>query len=754
MTLWPCSAKAALALWPRPTALRQPLHSAFRSFSTETVTISPIPSKKFIGRIREDWDKALQRGSADDVVAALSRFRMTVLKAEEESQRRRIRETFRMNGSLLDKTIQVLSNAPKKGCTLEMIFRESESTFGTQQSSSLLLSILNALVNSGETMKAFHILRSFNKSRGNVAFYPNSRHWLCVMEGFANKTDIDSLLMCLRCMHRHFPLPDNSHYQCLLKGMVNSETTSPQEVLDVLDEMHRCGLPYDKDIHDTLATLTKKDSFVFTHIDYETRFEGPKRRPSMAVVDNWIKELLSARQVAKSAFEQKLRRLRYRGFVPGPSVLQKLTMLDKVSSVAELRYLSFCLGTPIDLEAWTNCLHNVLRSQGWRAALEVYGHAKKDGVQPDAKMLDVIIRAMLQVPLKQLSDEVIDRIVMLLDDLGDRADLPIYNLTLHALISSSNETKYFPIAMDILRRMKKRDIKLDVMAATSAAQVLIRSASSFEEAKAAYEEIRNVSDPPLDLIGYRAVLSAFTRLELRVSPMEASSAEQVEYEGMRLSIPPASTYFEIIKDMRDRGYPVSSYEYSILLSRYAMLATRARSLKDPLKKVAVFDAIRADIEETHRRISLDAGLELEGVLMNRLMDAYNRVGSLGDAMRMWTMLVTTGKVSAASISIVFDTVGHGRSIARADAVFAEIKKMGFELNVWNWNAWLECLCRLYRFAEAAQVVQKEMPAHGIAPNEETWRVLASFGLKVESFKNFPPTLMATIDEHRRTRPVE
>lgn len=498
-----------------------------------------------------------------------------------------------------------------------------------------------------------------------------------------------------------------------------------------------------------------KDALVFTHLDYEKLFKDPKHlhRPTMSTIDAWIEELVNARKVARSSFEQKIRQLRYKGLVPGPTFYARLVRVLDVSTVEELRYLGVCLGVTADVRVWSVCMETLLRKQGWKAAVEAYDYAKTTGIKPDSRMLDRIIRDMLRVPLKQLTDDVIDRIVILMDDLGKRADLAIYNLVLHALTSSANEAKYYPIAVRILGNMKEQNIKMDVMASTAAARILIQSAGSFEEAKAAYEEVRNLSDPPLDLIGYRNVLRAFCRVENRVTTMDfAGDSGRTDYEGMQLSIPPASTYFEIVKDMRDRGYPISSHEYSILLSRYAMLATRAHSLEDPLKRVAILSAIRADIEETHRRISVDAGLDLDGVLMNRLMDAYNRADSVPDAMRMWKMLVTSGKVNSASISIVFDTCGHGRSIARADAVFQEIKTLGLTLNVWNWNAWIECLCRLYKTVEAANVARKEMPAHGISPNEETWRVLTSFGVKINDFKQSQSSAMASLAAFQRTAP--
>jgi len=49
------------------------------------------------------------------------------------------------------------------------------------------------------------------------------------------------------------------------------------------------------------------------------------------------------------------------------------------------------------------------------------------------------------------------------------------------------------------------------------------------------------------------------------------------------------------------------------------------------------------------------------------------------------------------------------------------------MNVRNWNAWLECLCRLNRTKEAVEVLCNEMGQNGnMEPNEDSIRVVLSF----------------------------
>ena len=60
-------------------------------------------------------------------------------------------------------------------------------------------------------------------------------------------------------------------------------------------------------------------------------------------------------------------------------------------------------------------------------------------------------------------------------------------------------------------------------------------------------------------------------------------------------------------------------------------------------------------------------------------------------------------------------------------LFRSIVKSGFKMNIRNWNAWLECLCRLNRVKEAVEVLCNEMGQNGdVEPNEDSIRIILSF----------------------------
>jgi len=109
------------------------------------------------------------------------------------------------------------------------------------------------------------------------------------------------------------------------------------------------------------------------------------------------------------------------------------------------------------------------------------------------------------------------------------------------------------------------------------------------------------------------------------------------------------------------------------------------------------------------------------------MDAYQRAGCLRDAYRIWESLWLSRSFDNASISIMADACGHAGAHAEAVQIFPRIVESGFEMNIRNWNAWLECLCRLNRVKEAVEVLCNEMGQNGnVEPNQDSIRVILDF----------------------------
>lgn len=591
---------------------------------------------------------------------------------------------------------------------------------------------LAGLVRSGRSRKALKELESIYKVERTFSFM---KQWRIVFRGLADRGDVPPLLSGLVFLFRLCLLPDSTLYRAFFEGIKNSRWVSDWRgaVLSAIEGMEINRVAYDKDTHRILAELAQRDDALLeAAIAYASR--RSQRQVTMVVSKErkgaWIKELVSAFSKGPRIFGICLQRIRAQGFPISPTSFTHFIATTKISTANELRYIrrQFGLEKEKCRRAWVFCIYHAVGKGGWEQALEVYEVAKSEGFEPDGETMTLIIQQMLRVPVKELSDQLVDRALHLFDSLGDKADSRLCGMLVRAAASSKNTTKYYPIAMRIFNMMQARGFRMDVDSTIAYAVLLIRSANNFIEMQEAYERIRKISDPPLHSKGLYAVLHAFCMFEARKSHLKVTSGAGIEYECMHLSIPPAPTYFEIIKDMRKRGILLQSREYSILLVRYAKLATRARNMPDPSQRAVVIEAVRTDIGEIHRRIAIDAELKLDAVLLNSLMDAYNRVDALPEVMRIWAWVIAKGQVTHAGVSIIFDACGHGRSLSRAYAVFEELQRMGWKMNVGNWNAWVECLCRLERFEEAANVVSEEMWASDVRPNDETRMLLESFGV--------------------------
>ncbi|KAH8110662.1 hypothetical protein DFH11DRAFT_1690728 [Phellopilus nigrolimitatus] len=514
-------------------------------------------------------------------------------------------------------------------------------------------------------------------------FRPNSAHWLVVMKGLAQLGDVEKLKECLHAMKNGWPFPRSAHYRALLEGMfLRAERPSAAEIIQVLDEMQSINLPYDKRINALLANVEKqnKDEWRGLSADYRER-----RRPTITSVEmqSWTEALAKVRTRGKSPFEERLRLLRMKGFAPDERVLAKLPSAARAT------------------------------------ALEAYRAAKNAGIQPDATMLHPLLRALCTGHVQEPPEQQLDEALALYKDLSDTiqpannlaiakdaqpttgmgagADTAVYNTLLRALAASANTRKYFPTALALLTDMRTRRVDMDPMTATSITVLLVRSASSFEEAVDAYNRVRGVAELALDQKGFAAVLHALCALEVQGAD-----------DGSAPAILPAHAYFQVVADMRAQGYRKTPEVYTILLGRYAALATRAQRVPDARTRARLRSALLDVVDETHRQFTLDAGLAPDAPLLNQLMDAYNRAGSVSDAAKVWGILRSAGLVTHASVSIIFDACGHNGAPGLAKDVFGDLQRAGFVLNRRNWNAWVECLCRLGHLDDALRVVRHDM----------------------------------------------
>jgi len=191
--------------------------------------------------------------------------------------------------------------------------------------------------------------------------------------------------------------------------------------------------------------------------------------------------------------------------------------------------------------------------------------------------------------------------------------------------------------------------------------------------------------------------------------------------------------------MREAGHPASCRVYTILLHRYAALASkRPPTSTGPdypaLKpKAKVLDHVR----RTHTAIKLDAAVTPDAALLNALMNAYSYSGAYLDALEVWDELsnaVYATSFDHISVTIALDACGFGGLSRQADEIWALVRESGFKLNKKNWDTRVENLARVGNFDDALHTVFEEMAEGGPGvskPDLDTAQILLKFSWRFE-----------------------
>ncbi|KZT75027.1 hypothetical protein DAEQUDRAFT_17872 [Daedalea quercina L-15889] len=401
-----------------------------------------------------------------------------------------------------------------------------------------------------------------------------------------------------------------------------------------------------------------------------------------------------------------------------------LALLSQSFDEDQLKFYEKALNFKADVSVWAKLVRNASVKSNARTTLALYDAALKSGVRPTSALLQPVLSVLCSGSLRPPTEASIDRAIQLYqqsnelrkdiepvpegdvasdvsgdsagdtcspDDLG-KSDITIYNTLLRAMASTSNITKYFPIALSLLEDLHSRNVATDAMTSTSLVVLLMRTSPTYAEAFKAYRTFTQSDKPRLDGEGYAVVLHTFCN---KVST------------GTRL--PPAHLYLEIMKDMRSAGYPASAKVYTIILRPLATLATRIRSNSDvpPESRQEKLASLAAQIKRVHEAILLDT-LTPDTALWNQLMDTYQRAQCFSDALALWEMLYRSSQHDNISVSIILDACSYANAYGIAAKVWDDLTEARFPLNLHNWKTWLECLCRIGQVEEASKVLCLEM----------------------------------------------
>ena len=397
-------------------------------------------------------------------------------------------------------------------------------------------------------------------------------------------------------------------------------------------------------------------------------------------------------------------------------------LLRHAKTYADIKQVSESPGMRCTVAHYSIVLNNSLKAGNLKEALHIYEQSKADGIVPDAPLISPLLRALAREP----SEESIDKAVTIYRDLANAAptgtvqivkslndhspgpDAAIYSCLFRMLLSSPNNAKYIPIVNSLLDEMEARGLPMDNNSVATTKIILeMRQTRTFEDALDTYLKHRR----KLNEHGYAAVLQEYCRLS---------------FSG-NLEVPLITDYFSFINDMRQQQLRITPTVYTIILHHIGITATRLRQVNG--SEQGSYQRLIDTTRRVHDFLTLDASISPDAILWNQVMNTYQRLGCFGDAYRMWEMMYLTGRYDQVSVNIMLDACGYAGQINLANSIRSKLAKVGFALDMRNWNTWVECLCRNGKFSDAINVLCVEMEKNGVEPNLETFRILLKFSKK-------------------------
>lgn len=608
--------------------------------------------------------------------------------------------------------------------------------------------ILRGLITNGNPQTIFNWLMNMPQKPNNMT--PTLLQWHMFLEWCAESGLVGMLHQSISKMHRSGRRPTVKTFEILFNALF--DTGAPvKKIYDALDIMENTSLTYDENfaklLYGGFVKLGLADRAQEVKDNYWKRFSKRSRTTDPKMIE-WTesiereaenKGIVAAVNLCKSLQKDGLK------LVPHTLTL----LIRRTHRLDHLRYAEAELDIKASIIQWAILISNAVRIGDLTSALSIYEESKSAGIIPGAPLVHPLVNALCTTS-STLDDAAIDRALELYKDLAEAApitqskqepqppgrhssgpDANLYNILFRAFGASKNVKKYFPIAFSLLEDMEARNIELNSpMAVSSLAIVVMRCASSFDDALKTYKQIcKRPNAAPLDAKGYQAILHTLTQLSF----------------GEHETLPSVWHYFEVVKDMQKAAVEITAPVYTILLRHLALLSAEL----PPEDR----DTLAAAVRRAHDHLTLDPSFTPDTVLWNQLMDSYQRVGLFAEAYRVWETLFITGRFNQASVAIIIDACGFANAWPMAAQVCLKLTKLGFKFNLRTWNTWIECMCRVGKLDDALKVVCLEMGRDqpNIAPDVNTVKVLLSFAARtnqqdevMDRIKRYLPQLWHTL----------
>lgn len=576
---------------------------------------------------------------------------------------------------------------------------------------------------------------------------PTIEHWTLVLAEYEERREYDHMWRAFDLMEekgvRHQTL-----YRYLLRAVFNSHRDPMKGVLRIIDCMATGHLPFDGQnlaiIVDGFTSQGKYEEADQAEDAYRSRVGG---RPDVAVSESDNRDDYLAQTVRRDG-RQRATKL-YRSFLTRgwrPTHKTLLAVLRGSCNPNDLLYWEGQFEVSGGPDAWTLLIRNsVTLARPMHQTASIYSAALNAGISPSFKMVEPLIRGLCSSSIRAPDEKSLDTAIGLYHAVS-QANTPtkgatdffrgpeviVCNTLLRAMISSTNHAKYFPKAMSIFEDLRQRKVPLDRMAITSLVILAMKSSTSFNEAFDVYKHLLSRFHGQFDARSFTDIIIAFGRLRFD-----------------NRTIPPWRSYFDIVHDMREAGFPTTQFIYTEILRQLA----RTSEHISPSEDSELYSQLILAIKETHHFLVMDPFITPDTACLNQLMDTYQRGGMFTEARQVWDSMQFSGKVDAISVNIVMDACGHKRAPAAAKEIFEGLRRDGHKFTPENWRAWVECLCRLGEIEEATKLVFLEMAKDNphYKPDVECIRILHKFSKEYpvpvpiqERVKQYYPDFVRTL----------
>ena len=589
--------------------------------------------------------------------------------------------------------------------------------------------ILQGLIKNGNVQTLLNWLSQMHEKPGNVR--PFLEHWHTFLNICADNGQAKIIRHAMSKMAHSGRKPNNNTFRIFFRALFNSGAPV-SEFYSAFDRIENYSFRYDESLAEMLfegfMKFNEPGQAAKVKEEFQRRF-SKRVVKSSAVQAEWEESLEN--EVEKCGITSAVRLCRDFQRDGYKVTSHTLTiMLRSSRQVADLDYAEEALQMKAGPMQWSILIGNAVQADDLTGAHSIYHELRSRGLTPDAPLIQPLVAALCDSAFRSHDDGLVDQALELYRELSHiipssshstvatrpfgrqrslGPDAYMFGTLLRAMANSVEVQKYSQLAVDLLADMEARGIKPEGHVAVASLVVMaMRSASSFDDALKAYRRVMgNESPKDIGAKGYRWILFVLSRLSFDHAP----------------AVPPIWHYFEIVSDMRRSGVEITPYVYASLLRRLAKLAEDACA-EDTLR-------LAAAVRRVHDHLTLDPSITPDTLLWNQLMDAYQRVGLFAEAYRVWEVLLISETYDHASVSIILDACGYADAWPLAEQVIKKLSERSFPLNQGNWNAYIECMCRVGMLNDAVKMVCLEMgkDQKDVKPSLATAQVLLTFAMR-------------------------